>query len=417
MINAGDAASTGVGFQIPKTLKPGDYTVEISIASPNRTEWDTFDTTSLPITIEENRQAQIDKVDLTYESGVIQGYLTVENDGNLKLDEGDVRIAVIDGDTEQRVRVENIETGQIAIGDEVRKTVNFNFSAEKNSTYYLGLEYDDGNTTDSTFTQIATGPRPSMEVVDIDGPEEVIQGDNATYTVVLKNNGEVAVDSTSLTAELQTGQGTVVNSTGVVAEVVSPGKEQTVKVTFAVDDPALLGRSKVSVTGQAHTNNSTTTMLPREEDIFVSAPGFIISGDSSFSGLSPGESFTVTETFLVVGQANAVIDVELQYDTSKVELISGTDTQTVTSGSSISWTFLVKDPVNGRPITILAESNNQARSKDIGVATIGSTGLIGSFDDGLPDSYEEFFPNTYAAAILPGFDTGVYYQYFTTPET
>lgn len=409
VINPSDTASAGLGFQIPKTLVPGDYTVEISIASPNHTAWDVFDQTSLPITIEENRQAEVDEIDLGYESGVVQGYVIVENDGNVPLSEGSLRLVVIDANTDNRVRVEDMDVSGISVGAAQRKTVNFNFSAQDNSTYFVGIRYNDSVVSDDAFTQFATAPQPSMEVVDIDGPEEVIQGDNATYAIKVKNNGDVKVDSTSLVVRLQTGQGDTIAQRGIIVDATFPDKSETVDVTLPIDDPALLGRSAVSVVGQAHSGNNTTQMLPRDEEIFVSAPGFIISGDSSFSGLTPGESFTVTETFLVVGRPDAAIDVQLSMDTQKLELISGRVNQTITSGSSISWTFLVKEPVNGRPIRIIAQSASQSKAKDIAVSTTGSTGIIGNFDQSLPDEYDEFFPNTYMATVLPGMDTGVHY--------
>lgn len=414
VVGDGDTASAGLGFQVPKTLEPGEYTVELLISSPNQT-WDAFDWTSLPITVNENKQAEVDKADLSYESGVIQGYVTIENDGNVPLDDGELRLAVVNAETDERMAVNQPPIQEIPVGTSVRQTVNFNFSAEKNSTYYIGIRYDDGEVTDDAFTQIATAPRATMAVVDIDGPEEVVQGENATYTLIVKNNGDVKVDSTSLVARLQTGEGTTVAKEGIVVDVTYPGKTARTEVTFTVADPSLLGRSQVSVIGQASKGNNTTQMLPRDEGIFVSAPGFIISGDSSFSDLSPGESFTVTQTFLVVGRPGAQIDVRLQCtvckvsDGSKLTLISGSINQTVTSGSSLSWTFLVKSPVSGKPVRIIAQSGSQIKAKDVAVSTVGRTGIIGNLDGQLPDSYDELFTNTYMATVFPGFTDTVYY--------
>jgi len=409
-IRAGDTASTGIGFQIPRTLRPGEYTVEIALSSLNHTEWDAFDRTSLPITIQESRKAEVDTVDLTYESGVIQGSLSIENGGNVLLENGDIRLIVEDADTDERIAVEDMDIQEVPVGTSRQKTVNFNFNADENSTYHISIRYDTGNASDEALTQVATAPQPSMQVVNIDGPDELVQGENATYTVTVNNNGDVEVDSTSLVVRLQTGQEETVLKRGVVVDAAELGETRTVQVNVPVEDPALLGQSQVSVVGQAHQGNNTTVMLPRNEEIFVSAPGFIISGDSSFSDLSVGESFTVTQTFLVVGSPNAAIDVQLIHDREKLELLSGETNQTLTSGSSASWTFVVKEPVSDAPIRVVAESRSRSKAKDVSVSTVGSSGFIGNLGDGLSniDGYDDLWTNTYTQSVFPGYDYGVY---------
>lgn len=409
-IRAGDTATTGLGFQIPKTLKPGDYTVELLISSPEYPEWGTFDRTSIPITIQENRQAGVDEVDLSYESGVIQGYVTIENDGNVPLSDGSARLIVSDGDTDERIAIEDTSIPSIPVGTSRQKSVNFNFSAEENSTYHIEIQYEESNVTDTALTQIATAPRPSMQVVDIDGPGEVVQGENATYTVTVNNNGDVDVDSASLVVQLQTGEDETVVERGVAVSAASPGDTRTVDVTLPVNDPSLLGRSQVSVVGQAHDGNNTTRMLPRNEEIFVSAPGFIISGDSSFSDLNVGESFTVTETFLVVGRPDAAIDVTIEYDEEKLVLDSGDQNQTVTSGSSLSWTFIVREPIGDSPVRIIAESGSESKAKDVSVSTVGTQGFIGNVGSGISgiDGYDDLWTNMYVESAFPGYDDGFY---------
>lgn len=76
-----------------------------------------------------------------------------------------------------------------------------------------------------------------------------------------------------------------------------------------------------------------------------------------------------------MGRPDAAIDVRISYYSEKLELISGDAEQTIVSGSSVSWKFLVQEPVSGQPIRIIAESDSQSKAKDTAVATTGSTGV------------------------------------------
>lgn len=410
VVGADNLATVGSGFSVDKTLEPGDYTLKIVLESKTHHEsWEPFDSTSTSFTVKKNRQADIGKVHMGYEEGVIQGFAEIENDGNVKLDDGHVKIRVKDGATRETIAIENVSVSAVDVGNERQIPVNFNFSADRNTTYLLELAYADGTVRDVTYTQIATAPRPSMEVVEVGGPGEVVQGENKTYTVTVRNNGDVPVDSTSLVIKLQTNDGQDVYTTGKVIDVTYPGRTQTVSVELPFEDASLLGQSSVTVVGQAATGKNSTLMLPRDEDVFVSAPGFIISGDSAFSDVSVGEQVTMTQTFLITGRPDASINVDLKYDQQALRLISGEANQTITSGSSLSWTFVVQQDVSGSPVSIVAESGEQQQAKDVRISTTGAGGTFGDISEGLPDSYGEVFTNTYLSAAVPGYPNAVYW--------
>jgi hypothetical protein len=247
-----------------------------------------------------------------------------------------------------------------------------------------------------------------MAVVDIDGPTELVQGQTADYTVVVKNNGDRRTDDTSLLFELRTGSGETIVQRGQIIDTTAPGETARVHVSVPIQNPQLLGQSQVTVVGQAHDDNRTYEMLPRSETVFVSAPGFIISGDSTFSDLVPGDTLTVTETFLIVGRPSAVVDVSVQYDNTTLKHLSGSLNQTITSGGTASWTFSVREPVNGKPITVVARSGEQVQAKPVSVATAGTSGAIGSANDLVPSSLEDIVSNTWLGSVLPGLPWLVY---------
>lgn len=134
-----------------------------------------------------------------------------------------------------------------------------------------------------------------------------------------------------------------------------------------------------SVTWNVNVTQSESTVTDTEENDDGTETTLAIIGDDSYSASSG--TFETQQTFEVSDNDSAEIDVTLSYNDSVITVISGPESAEVTSGSSITWEFLVtKTNYDGRPITIEATYTNLSASKTIQVSS-ASGGLVGTGTD------------------------------------
>ncbi|MFC6755856.1 YncE family protein [Halomicroarcula sp. GCM10025894] len=145
---------------------------------------------------------------------------------------------------------------------------------------------------------------------------------------------------------------------------------------------------------------NTTSNTVDDQQWDVTSNKVAIQGKGSYSTSS--QFFTTTQTFKAVSDDS--IEYRLEYNESIVELTSGKESGTVTSGGSVTWDFSVKqENYTGQPITVVASYGGTEVKKPITVSSVRSSGFILGSGDSLT-----FFTNTWSSFLPFGDDPGVY---------